>query len=105
VNIVPGVSLSVCLKVAGQADRQTGSKTGRHTDIQTYRHTERLVGWGPHRQRERERERERERGQMDIWIVRQREKQTISTYGLTERRIQEETDRDAFKIYMFMYKP
>ncbi len=42
---------------------------------------------------------------MDIWIVRQREKQTISTYGLTERRIQEETDRDAFKIYMFMYKP
>ncbi len=89
-NIVPGVCLSVCLKEAGQADKRTGSKTGRHTDIEKGW----LAGWL--------RATERERGQMDIWTVRQREKQTISTYGLTERRIQEETDRDIINISVYV---
>jgi hypothetical protein len=38
--------MSVCLKVAKQADRQTGGKTGRHTDIEKGRQAE------GHRERE-----------------------------------------------------
>ncbi len=41
-----GVCMSVCLKVAKQADRQTGGKTGRHTDIEKGRQAE------GHRERE-----------------------------------------------------